>query len=54
MSCVWGASFAWRQKVWWMSAKKHVSRISAESRWQEGIFLVVLGGGVGASNQDGA
>ena len=28
----------WGQKVWWMSAKKHVSRISAESRWQEGIF----------------
>ena len=29
----------WGQKVWWMSAKKHVSRISAESRWQEGTFL---------------
>ena len=38
----------WRQKVWWMSAKKHVSRISAES--QEGIFLGILGGGVGASD----
>ena len=37
------------QKVWWMSAKKHVSRISAESRWQEGIFLGILGG-VGASD----
>ena len=33
-----------------MSAKKHVSRISAESRWQEGIFLGILGGGVGASD----
>ena len=53
------------QKVWWMSAKKHVSRMSAESRWQEGIFLGVVGGRVGASdhaigtpagpsNQDGA
>ena len=40
----------WGQKVWWMSAKKHVSRISAESRWQEGIFLGILGGGVGASD----
>ena len=40
----------WRQKVWWMSAQKHVSRISAESRWQEGIFLGILGGGVGASD----
>ena len=34
MSCAWGASFAdkWlhrRQKVWWISAKKHVSRTSA-------------------------
>ena len=36
------------QKVWCMSAKKHVSRISAESRWQEGIFLGILGSGVGA------
>ena len=33
-----------------MSAKKHVSRISTESRWQEGIFLGILGGGVGASD----
>ena len=33
-----------------MSAKKHVSRISAKSRWQEGIFLGILGGGVGASD----
>ena len=33
-----------------MSAGKHVSRISAESRWQEGIFLGILGGGVGASD----
>ena len=33
-----------------MSAKKHVGRISAESRWQEGIFLGILGGGVGASD----
>ena len=33
-----------------MSAEKHVSRISAESRWQEGIFLGILGGGVGASD----
>ena len=33
-----------------MSGKKHVSRISAESRWQEGIFLGILGGGVGASD----
>ena len=33
-----------------MSAKKHVSRNSAESRWQEGIFLGILGGGVGASD----
>ena len=33
-----------------MSAKKHVSRISAESRWQEGIILGILDGGVGASN----
>ena len=33
-----------------MSAKKHVSRIDAESRWQEGIFLGILGGGVGASD----
>ena len=40
----------WGQKVWWMSAKKHVSRISAESRWQEGIFLGILGGRVGASD----
>ena len=40
----------WWQKVWWMSAKKHVSRISAESRWQEGIFLGILGGGVDASD----
>ena len=40
----------WRQKVWWMSAKKYVSRISDESRWQEGIFLGILGGGVGASD----
>ena len=40
----------WGQKVWSMSAKKHVSRISAESRWQEGIFLGILGGGVGASD----
>ena len=40
----------WGQKVWWMSAKKQVSRISAESRWQEGIFLGILGGGVGASD----
>ena len=39
----------WGQKVWWMSAGKHVS-ISAESRWQEGIFLGILGGGVGASD----
>ena len=29
---------------------KHVSRISAENRWQEGIFLGILGGGVGASD----
>ena len=28
----------WGQKVWWMSVKKHVTCISAESRWQEGIF----------------
>ena len=27
-----------------------MSRISAESRWQEGIFLGILGGGVGASD----
>ena len=40
----------WEQMVWWMSAKKHVSRISAESRWQEGIFLGILDGGVGASD----
>ena len=40
----------WAQKIWWMSAGKHVSRISAESRWQEGIFLGILGGGVGASD----
>ena len=40
----------WGQKIWWMSAKKHVSRISAESRWQEGIFLGILRGGVGASD----
>ena len=40
----------WGQKVWWMSAGKHVSRISAESRWQEGIFLGILGGGVGVSD----
>ena len=40
----------WGQKVWWMSAGKHVSRISGESRWQEGIFLGRLGGGVGASD----
>ena len=40
----------WGQKVWWMSAKKHVSSISAESRWQEGIFLGILRGGVGASD----
>ena len=33
-----------------MSSKKHVSRIGAESRWQEGIFLGILGGGVGASD----
>ena len=33
-----------------MSAGNHVSRISAESRWQEGIFLGILGGGVGASD----
>ena len=33
-----------------MSAKKHVSRISAESRRQEGIFLGIFGGGVGASD----
>ena len=40
----------WRQKVWWMSAEKHVSRISAESRWQEGnFFRGILGGGVGVS-----
>ena len=38
------------QKVWWMSAGKHVSRISAESRWLEGIFLGILGRGVGASD----
>ena len=34
----------------WMSARKHVSRISAESRWQEGIFLGIHSGGVGASD----
>ena len=33
-----------------MSAGKHVSRTSGESRWQEGIFLGILGGGVGASD----
>ena len=33
-----------------MSAGKHANRISAESRWQEGIFLGILGGGVGASD----
>ena len=33
-----------------MSAGKHVSRISAKSRWQEGIFLGILGGGVCASD----
>ena len=33
-----------------MSAKKHVSRISAERRWQECIFMGILGGGVGASD----
>ena len=33
-----------------MSAKKHVSRISVESRWQDGIFQGILGGGVGASD----
>ena len=33
----------WRQKVWLVSAKKHVSRVSAESRWQEGIFLGIFG-----------
>ena len=33
-----------------MSAGKHVSRISVESRWQEGIFLGILGDGVGASD----
>ena len=38
------------QKFWWMSAEKHVSRISAESRWQEGISLGILGGGVGAGD----
>ena len=40
----------WEQKVWWMSAGKDVSRISAGSRWQEGIVLEILGGGVGASD----
>ena len=40
----------WGQKVWWMSAKKHMGRISAESRWQKGIFLGILGVGVGASD----
>ena len=33
-----------------MSAWKHVSGISAESLWQEGIFLRILGGGLGASD----
>ena len=38
------------QKVWWMTAQKHVSRIGAESRWQEGIFLGIFGAGMGASD----
>ena len=38
------------QKVSWMSAGKHVSRISAGSRRQGGIFLGILGGGVGVSD----
>ena len=40
----------WELKIWWVSAKKHVSRICAESRWQERIFLGIFGGGVGASD----
>ena len=39
-------------KVWWKSAKKLVSRISVERRWQEGISLGILGGGVGASDYE--
>ena len=38
------------QKVWWMSAQKHVSRIGSESRWQEGIFLGIFGVGMGAAD----
>ena len=40
----------WGQKVLWMSPGKMVSRGGAESRWKEGIFLGIFGGGVGAND----
>ena len=38
------------QKVLWMEPGKLVSRIESDSRWKEGIFLGVIGGGLGANN----
>ena len=40
----------WGQKVWYMPTGKLVSRIGADSRWREGCFLGVLGGGGGAND----
>ena len=34
----------------WMEPGKLVSRIEADSRWKEGIFLGVIGGGLGVNN----
>ena len=38
------------QKVRKMSAQKHVSGISSERRWQDGLFLGLVGAGVGWAN----
>ena len=38
------------QKVVWMATGKDASRIGAESRWREGIFLGLFGAGQGAND----
>ena len=40
----------WGQKVLWMAPGKQESRIGADSRWKEGIFLGILGAGGGSQD----
>ena len=38
------------QNVLWMPAGKTASRIEAQSRWREGIFWGIFGGGIGVND----